>query len=70
MSFLAETVFVPMAMCNFAAYVMSFSDMLNVFHSLPHLFCSFHLTFPAMCQLSDAQPLGLLFSDFWITSLL
>ena len=42
---------VPMDMHSFDDCVVSFSDMLNVYHSPAHLFCSFHFSLPALHQL-------------------
>ena len=56
MSFLARPTSVPMAMHNLAIYVIQ-SDMLNVYYSLPPLYCSFHLSFPALHQLQNLSQL-------------
>ena len=52
MSFLGKTSFCASgnAQLHHLCHVIQ-SDMLNVYHSQPHLFCSFHLSFPPFCQL-------------------
>ena len=49
----ARPIFVPMAMHNFAAYIVSFRVTCWNFHSLLHKFCFFFSSFPVLHQLQS-----------------
>ena len=55
MSFLARPTFVPVAMHNFAHYVLSFRGQLNVNHLPADLFCFFCLSFSVLHHLSYSR---------------